>query len=288
MLRIKDLLALSFVWSSFALAADAPASTLKEAWTLTADIDAPESVYYDEGSGFPDAKDGKGWIQKVSLDGKVAAAKWVDGLNAPKGMRSHAGKLWVSNIDELISIDIATGKIASRLKIAGAKFLNDVAVDGKGTVYVSDTLTNKIHAVKKGKASTFVSGDTLESPNGLLFENGSLLVATWGPGRGADWSTKSPGSLYRVDMKTKKLDKVAPPTIGNLDGLEAAPGGGYYVSDWLAGKVFQIDPKGGVREILSGLKGSADIGFVVSKQHLIVPRMNENKVTAYETAAAGR
>ena len=37
----------------------------------------------------------------------MVSAKWVTGLNAPKGIRSLGGTLWVTDIDEVVSIDIA-------------------------------------------------------------------------------------------------------------------------------------------------------------------------------------
>src|SRR5437773_1761785 len=63
-------------------------------WTATDGIMNPESVYVDSASGFifssqvvgmPDQRDGKGYISKLSNDGKVITAEWVSGFNAPKG-----------------------------------------------------------------------------------------------------------------------------------------------------------------------------------------------------------
>src|SRR5262245_83104 len=105
-------------------------------WTVTEGINAPESVYVDADDGFifvsnivgmPDQRDGNGYISKLSPDGKVIAAMWVTGFNAPKGLRSYKGTLWTADLDEVVAIDIASGKVGSRLKIDGAKFLNDVA-----------------------------------------------------------------------------------------------------------------------------------------------------------------
>src|SRR3954471_10395852 len=108
---------------------------VKAGWTVQ-DMRTPESVYLDEGSGYlyvsqidgmPGEKDGKGRISKLGLDGTVITADWVTGLNAPKGLRSYGGTLWCADIDEVLGIDISSGKITSRVKIDGAKFLNDVA-----------------------------------------------------------------------------------------------------------------------------------------------------------------
>src|SRR5204862_7804565 len=120
---------------------------------VTEGVNAPESVYVDTASGvifvsniggMPGDRDGNGNIMKLTPDGKVVTAAWVTGLNAPKGLRSSKGTLWTADIDEVVGIDIATGRVASKLKIDGAQFLNDVAVGDDGTVYVSDTMSSKI------------------------------------------------------------------------------------------------------------------------------------------------
>lgn len=69
----------------------------------------------------------------------------IAGLNAPKGLRSLKGTLWVSDLDELVTMDIADSRITSKMKIDGARFLNDVAVAADGTVYASDSQGSRIY-----------------------------------------------------------------------------------------------------------------------------------------------
>jgi len=94
----------------------------------------------------------------MSDDGKIANAMWVTGLNAPKGMRSANGTLWVADLTEVVGIDMASAKITSHVKVPGSQFLNDVATGDDGTVYVTDTFASKIFAIKDGKVSTVASG----------------------------------------------------------------------------------------------------------------------------------
>jgi len=146
-------------------------------------------------------------------------------------------------------------------------------------VFVSDSLDTAIYQIKDNKASVFVKGPEFESPNGLLYHNGKLFVASWG--LTTDWSTKKPGRLYSIDLKTKKRTYITKKPLGNLDGLEFAGSGNYLVSDWVAGKVYKINKKGVASVVASGFKGAADIAFVLKKKLLIVPRMQENIVTAF-------
>ena len=251
----------------------------------------PESVYLDEGSGYlfvsqidgePGAKDGKGRISKLGLDGSVVTADWFTALNAPKGLRSFGGTLWVADIDEVIGIDIATAKETARIKIDGAQFLNDTATGADGTVYVSDMMGNKIYAIKDNKATVFAEGEQLEHPNGLFVEAERLIVGGWGSPIAADFSTKTPGHLFSLDLKTKQKTLITRQPLGNIDGVEQEARGGYLCTDYLAGKVLQVSPDGTSRVVRTFKPGLADHAFLYAQGDiLIAPHMNENMVGAY-------
>ncbi len=263
-------------------------------WTITDGISTPESAYVDTASrsifisqvvGAPNEKDGKGHIVRAGMDGKVIAPNWVTGLNAPKGLRSHQGTLWTADIDELIGISIANGRITSRVRIDGAQFLNDVAIGADGTVYVSDMMLSRIYAVKDGKATIFSDGPDMEWPNGLLVEGNRLIVAAWGKPE-ADFSTKVPGRIFAVDLKTKTKTLITPKPVGNFDGIESDGKGGFIATDYLAGKLLHISPKGEVRTIRQFMQGTADLAFIPSSRLAIIPHMNENRIAAWDISDA--
>lgn len=273
-----------------AAAAPVAKPAVSAGWTVTDGMDAPESAYVDMTSGFifvslvtgmPDARDGSGRIAKLNLDGSVVATDWVTGLNAPKGLRVCDGTLWTADIDEVLAIDIATGKVSSRLKIFGAKFLNDVACAADGTVYVSDMLASRIYAVKNGEPAVFVDGETVEFPNGLLVNGDVLVVGGWGKPE-ADFSTKVPGRLFSLNLKTKEKTPITPEPFANIDGVELDGHGGYVVSDWNAGKVWRVSSTGEGKLLRQFTPGTADLAFVPDGNVLIVPHMSENKVAAYD------
>jgi outer membrane protein assembly factor BamB len=276
---------------STAPAAPAPTATgPKAGWTVTDGIETPESAYYDVASGFifvsqiagqPTDRDGNGRIVKLNADGSVVSTTWVTGLNAPKGLRSYQGTLWTADLDEVIGIDIASGKIASRVKIDGAQFLNDVATGPDGTVFVSDFMANRIYAVKDGKVTTFAEGEQLEYPNGLLVDGNRLVVGAWGKPE-ADFTTKVPGRLYALDLNTKQKTPITPMPFANIDGLESDGRGGYLISDYLKGEIIRVASNGERQVVQTFMPGTADIGFIPSINAVVVPHMNENKVAAYE------
>jgi hypothetical protein len=272
-------------------AAPAQPPAVKAGWVVQ-DMRTPESVYLDEASGYlfvsqidgqPDQKDGKGRISRIGLDGSVVTADWFTALNAPKGLRSFAGTLWVADIDEVIGIDIASAKETARVKIEGAKFLNDVAVGAEGTVYVSDMLANRIYGIKDGKAVVFAEGEQLEHPNGLFAEGERLVVGGWGSEPAADFSTKVKGNLYSLDLKTKQKTRITKQPLGNIDGVEQEARGGYLVTDYLAGTVIQVSQAGESRVVRTFKPGLADHTFLYAQGDVfIAPHMNENTVGAYD------
>lgn len=289
---MRNAVASSFLFFVPFIAFGQQPANLKEAWTASEGISNPESALYVESlktifvsnvAGGPTDKDGKGWISKLDENGKVVTAQFVSGLNAPKGLGYHKGMLYVTDLGELLVIDAKSGKIKKRIELPGVKFSNDVSIAKNGDVFVSDTLGNTLYKVTKKGAVKFAEGEDTEAPNGVFVDGKHLVVAGWGKEVGADFSSKVPGNVILFDLKTgKRSSVVTKAPLGNLDGIEKVNGDTWLVSDWMAGKVFKLNAKDGTAvEVVSGLKGAADIGYIAAKKIVIVPRMNEDKVTGY-------
>jgi sugar lactone lactonase YvrE len=257
----------------------APPVTLKLKWETDTVLTTCESVLYDKErdvlyvaniNGAPDKKDGNGFISKVSLDGKVTEAQWAKGMDAPKGMGLANGKLYVADIDRVHEIDPATGKITKTHSVAGAKFLNDITTDATGKVYISDTGGGTISVIENGKLSKWMEG--LAGPNGLLAENGTMLMVLWD-------ST----NLNTIEVTGKQVT-VRTDSIENPDGIEAIGNGAYFVSSW-NGMVHYISPEWKKTLVLDTRPDSvsaADIEYIQEKNLLLVPGFFKNKVMAYE------
>jgi hypothetical protein len=286
------------------LLAQADGPTLTPVWDLKGDFAAPESAYYHAGSnsvfvssinGQILERDGNGYISRLSPDGKVVSAKWATGLDAPKGMRSVGNTLWVSDIDDVVAIDIATGKISARVLVTGAQFLNDLATSADGTVYVSDSMQSRIYAVKDGKSSVFVEGaDVVEQPNGLLVDGSRLILGTIGPaptpgapapGRGQG-APRPSGHLFAFDLTTKQRTAVTSEAVGGIDGIEPDGSGGLLVTDVIGQRLLHVAKSGQVRVLAKFSAGGADFGYVGAKRLAIVPFLFENRVAAYDLASA--
>lgn len=264
---------------------------LKPIWKTTPDLKGPESVIYHPGSdslfvsnvnGSPDAFDGNGFISQLSVDGKILSLHWLDDLNAPKGLALNGDYLYVADINELVVIDVANKKIVQRYQAEGAKFLNDVAIDKRGNVYVSDMMTNRIYRLAADKFTLWFVDPALESPNGLLVEHESLIVGSWGNMTGDGFATDVPGHLKKIDLNTLEISSLGDKTpIGNLDGVEADGMGNYLVTDWMSGRLMLVSPNGSSETLIEFEQGSADHTVMPENDLVIVPMMLQNNVLAF-------
>jgi len=251
---------------------------LVKLWETDTILKVPESVlldkekkiiYFSNIDGQPLDKDSKGSIGTCDLEGKNINNNWVKGISAPKGMAIFSGLMYVSNIDEVVVIDIAKAEIKKRIPITGAIFLNDVTINSKGIVYVSDSKTEKIHRIEGDVVTDFVSGQ----PNA----NGVLAV-------GEDLYFLAKGTLWKAAGKNKSLTKIADGMDASTDGLEQTKNKDFIVSSW-PGIIYYVKADGTKYQLLDSRAekiNTADIDFDADKNILYVPRFFANKITAYQ------
>lgn len=249
--------------------------TLTKVWTVSEGIKTPESVLYDAKSnqiyvsninGKPLDKDGNGFISVLSPDGKVIQSEWVTGLNAPKGQAVYNGKLYVSDIDELVVISIADAQIVKRYKVENAKFLNDVTASEDGIIFVTDMNDNKIYALTGDKLALWLEDKLIEKPNGLWAEKGKLYIGT--------------AQILEADIPTKKISMLVE-NCGGVDGLEKLKDGNFVYSNW-QGRIFITKGKESIKLLDTVDKqNSADIDFVPEKNLILVPTFFSNSIDAY-------
>jgi hypothetical protein len=278
MINLKTL-GFGLILSSLAMVSTAGAQPSLEQLWITEGVSVPESVlvyrngrtnvlFVSQIDGESNTKDGKGGIAKMSLDGDLDDAEWVTGLNAPKGMAHFDGKLYVADVDELVVINIKSAEIEKKIAVPGAIFLNDVTVDTKGTIFVSDMKTGKIHRYTNNLLEEYAA--KIENVNGLKVIGQNLIV---GAGK----------HLYLFDNNKNRLD-IAVGFAQDIDGVESVNKGNFLVSCW-AGLLYYVHLGGKIEVLLDSQKegiNTADIGFDSQTQTLFVPNFSKNSVTAYK------
>jgi hypothetical protein len=222
----------------------------------------------------------QGYVSKVGLDGEVLQEKFAEGLKVPKGTAIADGRLYVAGVEELVEIELASGEIVNRYSAPGATFLNDVAVAGDGTIYVTETFQSAIYALIDGKLTQWLADPALAGANGILVDNGMLLVATMGDMSGGFENLK-PSNVKSVDIASKAVsDFGSAEPVGVLDGIERVEGG-VLVTDNGGGRLVMIGDDGTITEIGQTGAGSADHEYVAEENLVIIPMLQGNEVVAY-------
>ncbi len=271
----RTVILMALIFTNYLLSAQ---HQLVKLWETDSVLKVPESVLFDAGNKVlyasnidgtdPWVRDGKGSIGKVGLDGKVIAAEWVSGLNAPKGMGLHNGKLYVADMNELVVIDIASGKIEKKITVTGAEGLNDVSVSKNGVVYTSDSRLKKIFVVKDGVTELLL--DNLKGPNGVLMHGDDLYLL-------------DNGGMYKMN-KDKTLAMITDGMAGGTDGIENIGNNEFIVSCW-QGVVWYINADGSKQQLMDSRPdkiNSADIGIDAKSKIIYVPTFWRNTVVAYQ------
>lgn len=252
---------------------------LTELWATDTVMITPESVLCDSESGLlyvanmnrSEDVDGNGFISKLNLDGTVVDLRWITGLNEPKGMGIFQDKLFVTDVNALVIIDIEQKRVIETIPVDSAQFLNDLAIDKDGKVYFTDSRAGKIHTYCDGVVSEWIT-EGFERPNGLYIEDDHVLLTSVGSG--------DVKLINKVNSEVEVLAK----GIGLGDGIEFTGKDGFYlVSDW-SGEIFMVS-KDTVQSLLNTKEekiNTADIGFNMEEQILYVPTFFDNRIVAYK------
>jgi DNA-binding beta-propeller fold protein YncE len=277
-------------------------SKINKLWETPDNLKNPESVAYasvqnvlfvSSINGSPTEMDQNGFISKVSpSNGSIIDLNWITGLNAPKGMAisNNNSRLYVSDITDLVEIDIDSGKIIKRFSAPGSTFLNDVVLDNQGNIYVSDTFTNTIYKLDSKNNNTsslqiWLESPLLNGPNGLHIDNNKnrLIVTSIG-------ELNKPGAgIEIVDLENNTITTLGKEGMtspfGVLDGIESDTADThYYITDNRAGKLYVVNADGTGYETLVDLhtQGTADLEYIPNQNTIIIPLMQNNTLLAYK------
>ncbi|MEI9921982.1 MAG: ATP/GTP-binding protein [Bacteroidota bacterium] len=250
--------------------------SLEKVWsTDSTSLKNPESVLYDSKAKIlfvsnigEFGKDGVGFVSKVGLDGKIIKKDWVTGLTSTKGLGMNKNTLYAAENTAVAVIDIAKGTITKRITIDGAEMLNDITVDSKGIVYVSDSKKGKIHKIENDKPSVY-----LENVNGI---NGLLSVGT-------DLYILADGKFWKADS-SKKLTQLVEGIEGGADGIEMIGKGEFLLTGW--GGTIYYAKEDGTKQVLSDTRdkkvNAADLGWDGASKTAYIPQMTSNRVVAFK------
>ena len=261
------------------------AKGVKKEWESEKVFRMPESALYDpyrrccyvsnyDGYGQGGRAAGQ-FLTKISMDGSMESLRWAEGLTNPTGLAVTEDAVYVVERTGVARIDPETGEILEKHRITGARFINDMAVDTEGRLYISDSGANAIYRIAGGVVEQWLDGEEVNGPNGLHVHGARLIY-----GNNGDHFLKA------ARLSDGRVERIADLGEGTIDGITADRDGNYIVSHW-EGRVFRVTPAGQVEKLLDttvpGAK-AADIGLVADQGLLLVPTFFGNSVAAYRLA----
>ncbi|WP_219601629.1 SMP-30/gluconolactonase/LRE family protein [Nonomuraea indica] len=223
--------------------ARAATARVTTAYELPGDRVYPEGIAVDPRTGaFYTGSFADGTIYRTAPGSRVAEVflpAGADGRHTANGLRTdRAGRLWVTDSTSGVSVyDLRSRELLARFTVpgSGARFVNDVAIGGDGSAYLTDSVRAAVYRVtprqlaeaRGGTATLTTYADLSEvldpHPSGGYTLNG--IVA--GPaGRYLLLVDLAGGDLFRLDPASGAVRRV--PLSGgdmrNADGLELRDG----------------------------------------------------------------
>lgn len=177
-------------------------------------FDSTRNVYYVSSARL-------GQVGKVTPDGKYAILHGAADLKSTYGIKMHPDGRHVlvcvgdanyskftspdtrTKLAKLISIDAETGKRDMEVDLSrllpGKHFVNDMTLDDKGNIYLTDSFAHAIYRVSPdGKASVFAKNSLFETEgiglNGIVYHPEGFLLA----------DNSNTGQVYKIDIANPK------------------------------------------------------------------------------------
>jgi hypothetical protein len=248
----------------------------------------PERVLYDAErdrylvsnvNGDATARDGNGFISVLAPEGDITELKWIDGLDAPKGLAIAGGTLYVADIDTVRLFDSETGAATGEIPIAGSTYLNGLSATADGKVYLSDSGpprgtfdglgTEALYVIENGEPKVLADGQ-LGRPTSLSATGSGVVVAPFGD-----------NVVYRVDAAGNKRQLTQVP-LGGLAGVVQI-GSWLYLSSWQAAAIYRGRLGGEFEIALSDQSSPTDIGYDSQRARFLVPHYTDGSVDVYQT-----
>jgi sugar lactone lactonase YvrE len=253
----------------------------------------PEAVRYDPdqdlyfvsnaGAGEFEAKDNNGYISQMSPDGQITKPKFIAGgtggvtLSSPRGMYIVGDTLWVADADAVRGFNRKTGAPLATTDFSAYKigFLNDVAAGPDGE-YVTDTGTETIYHIAKGRVTVAVQDKTLGGPNGITWDaannrfivvpyGGDSVIRSWAPGG-------------------KTLTVIGKSSSNKFDGVEVLPGNLVLASSQGDSSLHLFSGSNG-RPIIKTGGAPADIAVDTKRNRVAVPFVDRSVVEIWQLPA---
>ncbi|TSD66976.1 ATP/GTP-binding protein [Inquilinus sp. KBS0705] len=230
-------------------------------------IKGPESALFDaKSNSLYVSSMGSGAVVRLDLKGKVIKADWATGLKSNKGSAFFNGMFYTAETSAVAVID-SKGTVIKRIPIEGAGMLNDLAIDSKGVIYVSDTRTGKVHRIENDKPTVYL--ENIPGANGLFIANTDLYVVG--------------SAIFEKVNANKEVTKIADGFENGLDGIVMLSDREFILSNY-TGILYYVNADGTKQVLLDSRANrimANDISYDGKTKTLYVPSFSTNRIIAY-------
>ena len=237
----------------------------------------PESAVFDPlAKRYFVSNFGDGSIVQIDSTGKKTYFK--KGLSKPLGILIYENILYVvDNPKTVRGFDIKDGSIKLAITIKEASFINDIASDDLGFLYITGSTTATVYKIDIATKTYSPFIKTKGGPNGITYDkmNNRLLVCYF-----AEKAT-----IDEISLEDSTISTLVRTKFTNLDGITLDEEGNCYISEWgpgsfesgytKKGKIYKYDNSFKKEpELISNIHhGPADIYFNKYKNELVIPSL---------------
>ena len=233
---------------------------------------SPESVTYDTvSSRYFISNTSSSKIVQRDRNGVVTDFVTVGG--SIHGVTVHANRVYVCNGTRVRGYDLTSGIEVMNVLISGSAFLNDLAADANGILYISDFNSKRIYKLNTNTQEYWIYvASTTNTPNGVYVDaqRNRLLLCCWG----------SNAPVRAVNFSDSTISTLITTPYSNCDGISLDRNNNVYISTWGIQSVvkYDINFTAPAVVIASGLSNPADIYVNRKTDTLAIPNAGNSTV----------
>ena len=236
---------------------------------------SPESITYDTtGKRYFISNTSSSKIVQRDRQGNVTDFVTVGG--SIHGVTVYNGKVYVCNGTRVRGYDLISAAEVFNVLVSGSTFLNDLAIDNSGMIYVSDFTARRIYKVNSNNSDYWIYVPaTTNQPNGLYVDSlrNRLLICCWG----------ASAPIKAVSFADSLIANLITTPYSNCDGISLDRNDNVYVSTWGIQSVARYDINFINPPVIvaSGLSNPADIYVNRKTDTLAVPNAGNSTVAFF-------
>lgn len=234
---------------------------------------SPESVTFDSLYNRYLVTNSNGKILQRSSAGVVT--DFVSSSGGTHGLAIYNGVVYACTGSIVRGFSLSNAAQVFTATVSGASFLNGIAIDGTGMIYLSDFTNKRIYKLNSSNGAywQYVT-NTVSTPNGLVLDppRNRLLICCWG----------GSAPVRAINLADSSMSIAVTTTYGNCDGIKLDKYYNVYISTWSPARIIRYDINFSlpvVEVVSSGLSNPADIFINKWADTLAVPNSGNSTVT---------